>query len=84
MDIEIAARKVGLKESDGERHRDIFSRLVAADESESVADAKLSDREVIGNTFVMLLAGHGTSNVPQRLVSLLIVVLNLRYNGEQP
>jgi cytochrome P450 len=56
MDAEIAARKAELKERDGIMGQDIFSRLVSANES----SGGLSDTELIGNTFLMLFAGHGT------------------------
>jgi cytochrome P450 len=62
MRSEVAARKADLKEHGGQA--DVFSRLVAANENEEVRGARLDDDELIGNTFLMLFAGHG-----KRLVS---------------
>jgi cytochrome P450 len=59
MDDEIATRKEDLKEGSSEEKRDIFSRLVEANEEETTRSARLDDSELIGNTFLMLLAGHG-------------------------
>lgn len=39
--------------------RDVFSMLVAANQSENER-LKLSDQELIGNIFVILFAGHGS------------------------
>ncbi|KAI0261646.1 cytochrome P450 [Gloeopeniophorella convolvens] len=43
-----------------ERH-DLFSNLLDASQQEMDADAKLSDRELMGNIFIFLLAGHETT-----------------------
>lgn len=40
-----------------ERH-DLFSSLLDASDGEADGAAKLSDREMLGNIFVFLLAGH--------------------------
>jgi cytochrome P450 len=50
----------------GDRRHDIFSRLVAASESE-VGKPPLDDSELIGNTFLMLIAGHGDRNILLKL-----------------
>ncbi|KAL0565654.1 hypothetical protein V5O48_016370, partial [Marasmius crinis-equi] len=43
------------------RKKDAFSMLVQANESDENAKNKLSDRDLIGNVFVMLFAGHETT-----------------------
>ncbi|KAL0572355.1 hypothetical protein V5O48_009611 [Marasmius crinis-equi] len=43
------------------RKKDAFSMLVQANESDENARNKLSDRDLIGNVFVMLFAGHETT-----------------------
>ncbi|KAK1228980.1 hypothetical protein PQX77_007969 [Marasmius sp. AFHP31] len=43
------------------RRRDAFSMLVQANEADENAKNNLSDRDLIGNVFVMLFAGHETT-----------------------
>ncbi|KAK1217172.1 hypothetical protein PQX77_020180 [Marasmius sp. AFHP31] len=43
------------------KRKDAFSMLVQANESDENAKNKLSDRDLIGNVFVMLIAGHETT-----------------------
>ncbi|KAL0568976.1 hypothetical protein V5O48_012994 [Marasmius crinis-equi] len=47
----------------GESHsrKDVFSMLVQANESDENAKNKLTDREMIGNVFILLFAGHETT-----------------------
>jgi cytochrome P450 len=56
----VAARKLDLSgrdPNDEKLPQDVFSRLVAASENEG--KGALNDEELVGNTFLMLLAGHG-------------------------
>jgi cytochrome P450 len=41
-----------------EEHYDLFSSLLDANDDSESGEAKLSERELIGNIFVFLLAGH--------------------------
>ncbi|KAL0574637.1 hypothetical protein V5O48_007333 [Marasmius crinis-equi] len=43
------------------RRKDAFSMLVQANESDENAKNKLTDKDLIGNVFVMLFAGHETT-----------------------
>ncbi|EKM52722.1 uncharacterized protein PHACADRAFT_261326, partial [Phanerochaete carnosa HHB-10118-sp] len=44
-----------------EERYDLFSGLLDASEEESDGQAKLTDRELLGNIFIFLLAGHETT-----------------------
>ncbi|EJT98662.1 cytochrome P450, partial [Dacryopinax primogenitus] len=43
--------------------KDIFSLLLAANELEKGSKGALSDRELVSNVFLLLLAGHGSSTL---------------------
>ncbi|KAK2462366.1 hypothetical protein APHAL10511_005672 [Amanita phalloides] len=62
MKEQTAERKHLLKSNAGESElgKDVFTLLVQANEDES-AKHKLNDRELIGNVYVMLFAGHETT-----------------------
>ena len=47
--------------SEGEEFNDLFSRLLAANDSEQDAKRSLSTQEIFGEMFLLLLAGHETS-----------------------
>jgi cytochrome P450 len=53
---EIASGSSSIRER--ERGNDIFTMLVRANEDEG-AKFQLGDQELIGNVFIMLIAGHG-------------------------
>ncbi len=62
MRNKIDDRKRALHAGEGNKgilERDVFSMLVAANQSESER-LKLSDQELLGNMFVILFAGHGS------------------------
>lgn len=44
------------------RH-DLFSKLIEASEGDMVGDKKLTDREVISNIFVFLVAGRQSGHL---------------------
>lgn len=46
---------------DGEDFKDLFSRLIAASDNERDPQRALSRREMLGEMFLLLLAGHETS-----------------------
>ncbi|KZT51494.1 cytochrome P450 [Calocera cornea HHB12733] len=48
-------------EGEGGKGKDLFKRLVEANEGEAEGGAKLSDDELLSNTYTFLLAGHETT-----------------------
>jgi cytochrome P450 len=47
---------------DKDERRDLLSNLIAANETED-AKFKLSDRELIANVFIFLVAGHEVGSI---------------------
>ncbi|KAI0034595.1 cytochrome P450 [Vararia minispora EC-137] len=52
---------IAVRRAAKEEHADLFSNLLKATELEADATSKLSDRELAGNIFAFLLAGHETT-----------------------
>ncbi|KAF8592132.1 cytochrome P450 [Ramaria rubella] len=83
LDKQVAQRKEDIVEEikSGmdplEAQRDIFSRLVSASVNEGKSG--LSDREINGNTFIMLFAGHETT---AHTLAVTLILLGL-YEEEQ-
>ncbi|KAF9255705.1 cytochrome P450 [Marasmius fiardii PR-910] len=73
----IENRKAG--RDNGEEQYDLFTSLVDAGDSEKHLEVSLTDKEVMGNVFIFLLAGHETT-AQTLCFSLLLLAL---YQAEQ-
>ncbi|KAG6909423.1 hypothetical protein DXG01_000576 [Tephrocybe rancida] len=82
MKREIAARSEEVRSGSefSDQRADMFTMLVRANEQET-GKLKLSDQEVIGNVFIMLLAGHETT-AHALSATLALLALHQEIQGE--